>query len=310
MTYGDAMAVEYRVQFDAEVTFVNGGGLQAQGFRLDIPNEDIDEADLAAAFVRHLGLLLVDEIRITGKSVFVEPHRGSRGMTAVPPPTGPHRLVDLSHPIHDGMITFPGLPGPEITDHLSREASRSRYAPGTEFHIGRISMVANTGTYVDTTSHRYSDGVDLAGTPLERLADLPGVLVRVPADTTAIDRLLLAPYELAGRAVVIHTGWDRHWGTAHYGAGGHPYLTAGAATFLVEAGARLVGIDSVSVDDLTDGVRPAHTILLRHDIPLVEHMRGLEALPPQGFRLHAAAPRIAGLGTFPVRAYAVCPASS
>lgn len=215
------------------------------------------------------------------------------------------RLVDLSHPIHDGMVTYPGLPGPEIGDHLSRDASRSHYAEGTEFHIGRISMVANTGTYVDVASHRFADGADLAATPLTGLVDLPGVVVRVPAGPTAVDPLLLAPFEVAGRAVLLHTGWDRHWGAPRYGAGGHPYLTGDAADLLADKGAALVGIDSVNIDDTTDGTRPAHTTLLRHGIPIVEHLRGLDALPPHGFRFHAAPPMVVGMGSFPVRAYAV-----
>ena len=217
-------------------------------------------------------------------------------------------LVELSHPIHDGMITYPGLPGPEITDHLSREASRGRYAPGTEFHIGRISMVANTGTYLDTRSHRFADGPDLAGTPLDRLADLPGVVVRVPDGVTAVDAALLAPHVIGGAAVLIRSGWDRHWGTPAYGAGGHPFLTRDGAQWLADGGASLVGIDSVNIDDIGDGARPAHTVLLDHGIPIVEHLRGLDALPPTGFRFHAAPPLVAGLGTFPVRAYAVLPA--
>jgi len=217
-------------------------------------------------------------------------------------------LIELSHPIHDGMITYPGLPGPEITDHLSREASRGRYAPGTEFHIGRISMVANTGTYLDTRSHRFADGPDLAGTPLERLANLPGVVVRVAEGVTAIDVAVLASHNVGGAAVLIHSGWDRNWGTAAYGAGGHPYLTRESAEWLAEGGAALVGIDSVNIDDTGDGARPAHTVLLDHGIPIVEHLCGLEALPPTGFRFHAAPPLVAGMGTFPVRAYAVLPA--
>lgn len=223
--------------------------------------------------------------------------------------TGQTRLVELSHPIHHGMITFPGLPGPEIGDHLSREASRHHYAPGTEFHIGRISMVANTGTYLDTRSHRFADGPDLAGTPLHRMADLPGIVIRVPNGVTAVDQPLLAPHPVAGAAVLIHGGWDRHWGTPAYGAGGHPYLTADAATWLAEQRATLVGTDAVNIDDMTDAARPAHTILLDHGITIVEHLCGLGGLPPRGFRFHAAPPMVAGLGTFPVRAYAVLPAS-
>ena len=214
-------------------------------------------------------------------------------------------LVELSHEIYDGMITYPGLPGPEITDHLSRAASRATYAEGTEFHIGRISMVANTGTYLDTPSHRYPDGADLTGVPLTRLADLPGLLVEVPEAVTAIGADSLEPYEVDGRAVLIRTGWSRHWGTPAYGGGGHPYLTRDAAALLAERGAALVGIDSLNIDDITDGARPAHTTLLRAGIPIVEHLTGLAQLPADGFRFHAVPPRVAGMGTFPVRAYAV-----
>ena len=214
-------------------------------------------------------------------------------------------LVELSHEIYDGMVTYPGLPGPEITDHLSRAASRATYAEGTEFHIGRISMVANTGTYLDAPSHRFEDGADLAGLALARLADLPGLLVEVPEAVTAIGADSLEPYEVDGRAVLIRTGWSRHWGTPAYGGGGHPYLTRDAAALLAERGAALVGIDSLNIDDITDGTRPAHTTLLGAGIPIVEHLTGLEQLPADGFRFHAAPPRVAGMGTFPVRAYAV-----
>ncbi len=214
-------------------------------------------------------------------------------------------LVDLSHRIHTGMAMPTGLPAPVITDHLGREQSRSRYAPGTEFHIGQITMVANTGTCVDTAAHRFASGADLAGTPLAQLADLPGVVVRIPVGTTAIDRHRLARYRVAGFAVLLHTGWDRNWGSHVYSAGGHPYLTLDGAAHLAQQGARLVGIDAVSVDDFADLTRPAHTTLLGQGIPIVEHLRGLDQLPPDGFRFHAAPPMVLGLGSFPVRAYAV-----
>ena len=214
-------------------------------------------------------------------------------------------LVELSHPITAGMITYPGLPGPEITDHLSREASHAVYAPGTEFQIGRISMVANTGTYLDSPFHRYAAGADLAGIPLDKLAELPGLLVRTAGDPDrAIDRNALLRYEVAGKAVLVHTGWDRHWGTDAY-AHGHPYLTEAAAEYLAEHGAALVGIDSLNIDDTATGARPVHTVLLAAGIPVVEHMCGLDRLPPDGFRFTATPPLVHGMGTFPVRAYAV-----
>jgi arylformamidase len=217
------------------------------------------------------------------------------------------RLVELSHPITAGMVTYPGLPGPEITDHLSREASRANYAPGTEFQIGRISMVANTGTYLDTPFHRFADGADLAGIGLERLADLDAVVIRVP-HRVAIGPGDLAGADVGGRAVLLHTGWDRNWGSPAYGDAAHPFLSGAGAADLVERGAVLVGIDSVNIDDTSGGERPAHTTLLAAAIPVVEHLRGLEELPETGFRFTAAPPLVAGMGTFPVRAWALVPA--
>jgi kynurenine formamidase len=158
---------------------------------------------------------------------------------------------------------------------------------------------------LDVPSHRFADGADLAGVSLAHLVDLPGLVIRLPESTTAIDRLLIAPYDVHDKAVLFHTGWDRHWSTDTYGAGGHPFLTEDACEDLAARGATLVGIDSVSLDDLTDGARPAHTVLLRHGVIIVEHLRGLGDLPPEGFRFHAAPPLVVGLGTFPVRAYAV-----
>jgi kynurenine formamidase len=219
------------------------------------------------------------------------------------PQTVPRRLIELSHVIRDGMVTYPGLPGPEISDYLSRSASPARYGPGTEFHIGRISMVANTGTYLDSPFHRFANGTDVAGLTLDRVADLDGIVVRFSAGR-AIDRDALASCDVRGRAVLVHTGWDRYWGTERYGSG-NPFLTGAAAEWLAGQQAALVGIDSVNIDDTSLQSRPVHTALLAAGIPIVEHLRGLDQLPPSGFRFHAAPPQVVGIGTFPVRAYAV-----
>lgn len=297
-----------RAEFDAAVTFVNGGGIQAHGFRLDIPTEDIGEAELGDLFVAHLGLLMVGSVRVMNVRILHEAHKGSRGVRRSAfdaGPAGDARIVDLSHPIEAGMITYPGLPGPEIGEFLTREASRARYAPNTEFSIGQISMVANTGTYLDAPYHRFADGVDLAGVPLSSTVELPGIVVRVTGGVErAIDRRVLLPFEVRGHAVLVHTGWDRHWRTEQYGRGS-PFLTRDAAEWLAAQGAALVGIDSVNIDDTDDGTRPAHTTLLAAGIPIVEHLTGLQALPPDGFRFHAAPSAVKGLGTWPVRAYAV-----
>jgi arylformamidase len=214
------------------------------------------------------------------------------------------RLIELSHQIHDGLVTYPGLPGPEISDHFPREDSPARYGPGTEFQIGRISMVANTGTYLDSPFHRFAGGIDMAGLPLQRVADLDGVVVRIDAGRRAIDLDVFASLDVAGRAVLVHTGWDRHWATERYGTG-NPFLTPAAADWLVEQQAGLVGIDSVNIDDTSGPERPVHTALLAAGIPIVEHLCGLDQLPASGFRFHAAPPQVVGIGSFPVRAYAV-----
>jgi kynurenine formamidase len=304
----DEPGSDARAEFDAEVTFVNGGGIQAQGFRLDIPTEDIGEAELGDLFVAHLGLLMVGSVRVMNVRILHEAHKGSRNVEQSASDAGAHagiRIVDLSHPIEAGMITYPGLPGPEIGEFLTREASRARYAPNTEFSIGQISMVANTGTYLDAPYHRFADGVDLAGVPLSSTVELPGIVVRVTGGVEqAIDRRVLLPFEVRGHAVLVHTGWDRHWRTEQYGRGS-PFLTRDAAEWLAAQGGALVGIDSVNIDDTDDGTRPAHTTLLAAGIPIVEHLTGLEALPPDGFRFNAAPSAVKGLGTWPVRAYAV-----
>ena len=92
------------------------------------------------------------------------------------------RLIDLSHAVEHGMVTYKGLPAPIICDFLSREDSKRIYAPGTEFHIGKIEMVANTGTYLDAPFHRYADGKDLSELPLESVADLDAIVVRAPGE--------------------------------------------------------------------------------------------------------------------------------
>jgi kynurenine formamidase len=213
-------------------------------------------------------------------------------------------LVELSHVIRDGLVTYPGLPAPVIDDHLTFEASRSVYAPGTEFRITRITMVANTGTYLDTPAHRYADGLDLAGVGLERLVDLDGVVVDVRGTPDRGIGAEVFPSDLVrGRAVLVLTGWSRHFGSQAYLAG-HPFLTGSAAAYLAEAGAKLVGIDSLNIDDIGDGERPAHSALLAAGIPICEHLTNLELLPTTGFRFSAAPPRIEGMGTFPVRAWA------
>ena len=213
-------------------------------------------------------------------------------------------LIDVSHTVEHGLVTYRGLPAPIVCDFMSREHSRAHYTPGTEFHIGRIDMVANTGTYVDAPFHRFADGRDLAALVLEALADLDTLVVRPDvAARRAIDVATFRDLDVSGKAVLVETGWDRHWTTDQY-FDGHPFLTEESARWLVERGARLVGIDSLNIDDIADGRRPVHTTLLGADIPIVEHLCGLSALPARGARFFAVPVKVKRFGTFPVRAFA------
>lgn len=214
------------------------------------------------------------------------------------------RLIDLSHTVEHGMITYKGLPAPIICDYLSREASRARYAEGTEFQIGQIEMVGNTGTYLDSPFHRYAHGKDLSELELESLANLDCVVARATERSArAIDHLSIELAALKGKALLVHTGWDAHWRTDRYFEG-HPYLTGGLANQLVAAGVTLVGIDSFNIDCTDDGNRPVHSALLGAEIPIVEHLCGLAALPDRGACFYAVPVKVKGMGTFPVRAFA------
>jgi arylformamidase len=214
------------------------------------------------------------------------------------------RLIDLSHTVESGMVTLEGFPAPLVCDFLSREASHTRYAPGTEFQIGKIEMIANTGTYVDAPSHRYAKGEDLSELALESVADLDALVVHRPVERgRAIAAKAFTDLPVKGKAVLVHTGWDRHWRTPQYFTG-HPFLTGDAAQFLADHGAALVGIDSLNIDDNTDGTRPVHTILLGAGIPIAEHLTNLGMIPAGPFRFTAAPVKVKAMGSFPVRAFA------
>ncbi|MDE2023725.1 MAG: cyclase family protein [Gammaproteobacteria bacterium] len=214
------------------------------------------------------------------------------------------RIIDLSHSVEHGLITYKGLPAPVICDYLSREASQSHYSDGTSFHIGKIEMVANTGTYLDAPFHRYAHGKDLSELPLASLANLEGLVFHAAVGMRAIGPSVFKGADLQGKAVLVHTGWARHWRTEQYFEG-HPFLTKAAAQWLHEKSAALVGIDSLNIDDIADGRRPVHSILLGAEIPVCEHLCNLEMLPDRGFRFHAVPVKVKHFGTFPVRAYAI-----
>ena len=301
---------EYRASFDAAVRFGNGGDLVVHGFRVDVPSLDIDEAAIAALFVASLGLLMTSSVELLNVTIIAEPHKGTRGGPSDrggdwPAPAG--ELVELSHVIRPGMVTYPGLPGPEITPYLTREASRARYAPGTEFAIGRLTMVGNTGTYLDAPFHRYRDGADLAAIPLARTAGLPAVVIRITGSgERGIGTGAVAALDVRGKAVLLHTGDDARFGTPEYAEDAH-FLTRAAAAWLADHDAALVGIDAVNIDDMADRERPAHTRLLAAGIPVVEHLTGLARLPPGGASFTAVPLRVEGLGTISVRAFARLP---
>ncbi len=294
-----------RVCFDFEVEFSNGGGIQGQGFRLDIDGEDIDDRALADYIVRDLRLLMVGHVRILNKRIIAEPHkRPVKAQAMAGQATDRTDLVDLSHVVHDGEPVYPGLPAPRMTDHLSHAESRARYADGVSFQIGRIDMVANSGTAIDAPFHRYPGQPDVSALPLAAIADVDAVVVHLQGMRgRCIDRHALGAIEVAGRAVLLDTGWSAHWGTPAY-AENWPFLGRDAAADLRDRGARLVGIDALNIDDTSDPERPAHSILLAAGIPIVENLASLAALPAEGLRFSAVPMRAAGMGAFPVRAWA------
>ncbi len=214
------------------------------------------------------------------------------------------RFIDLSHTITEGLITYKGFPAPLICDYLSREASKNLYEPGTSFQIGKIEMVANTGTYLDSPFHRFEDGEDISELELSALAELDAVVVpALNISGIAVDRQIFGSINVKGKAVLVHTGWAKHWATDQYFEG-HAFLTEAAALYLKEEGAILVGIDSLNIDDISSGARPVHTTLLGAKIPIVEHLCSLEQLPPEGFTFTAVPVKVKGMGSFPVRAFA------
>jgi arylformamidase len=298
---------EFRAHFDARVTFANGGGLTAEGFRLDLPTGDETSDEIGALFVRHLGLAMVGSVELENLRIVEEAHKGSRGIDK-PAAEAPKRVVDLSHVIREGLVTYPGLPAPTFSPFLTREDSRAKYAPGTEFAMDIITMIGNTGTYLDSPYHRYGDGADLAGLDLSTLVDLPAEVFHLTdISTRGIPAEVFLDRDVRGCAVLLHTGWDRHFGTPEY-LRAAPFLEAAAVEYLIGQGVALVGIDSLNIDDTeSGGERPAHTGLLAAGIHVVEHLTRLGDLPARGARFTAAPPAVRDFGTFPVRAFAVIP---
>jgi len=312
--------MDKRLQFDFEVDYKNGGGLVGQGFQFqmagvsasagDHVSDGSGDLELADAIVHELRRRSVDggdieAVRIVNKRV----------VALDPGPAAAMALdavvyIDMSHTIENGLVTYKGLPAPVICDYLSREESRKRYAPGTEFQIGKIEMVTNTGTYIDVPFHRYAHGKDLSQVTLTAFVDLDGVVFRTDYRSgLAIDASVFQGHELQGRAVLVHTGWDAHWNTERYYTN-HPFLTADAADYLQACGVKLVGIDSHNIDDTRTTTRPVHTTLLGADILIVEHLCHLGLVPDAGFTFTALPPKFKGVGTFPVRALAKVPWTS
>lgn len=289
--------MEKRVVFDFEISFTNGGGIQGQDFRLDIQGDEIPDQILADYIISDMHLLMVGQINILNKYYITEPHkRKPVGTTDV------KTIIDLSHTIFDGLITYKGLPAPVICDYLSREESTKFYEQGTSFQIGKLELVTNTGTYIDFPFHRHAHGKDSSEIELEALTDLAGITINAES-ATEIGKAYFTGKEIRNKAVLVYTGWSRYWNTEQYYER-HPYLTEEAAVYLRDCGVKLVGIDSHNIDDTTGKSRPVHTILLGAEILIVEHLCNLEYLPETDFFFTAAPPRIKGVGTFPVRAYA------
>lgn len=291
--------MDKRVKFDFEIDFTNGGGIQGQDFRLDIDGDDISDQELKDHIVTDMRLLMVGNVRILNKEIITEKHKRTTDIV----PDSPE-YIDLSHTIYDGLVTYKGLPAPIICDYLSREASRARYAPGTEFQIGKIEMISNTGTYVDCPFHRYEDGKDLSQVEIESFTDLDGIVVQADHRAgLAVDAGFFQGLDLRNRAVLVHTGWDEHWNTDKYFEN-HPFLTEDAAVYLRDAGVKLVGIDSMNIDDTRGNSRPVHSTLLRADILIAEHLCNLGGIRNTSFTFTALPPKFKGVGTFPVRAFA------
>lgn len=292
--------MQKRVKFDFEIYFTNGGKIKGEDFRLDIKGDTISDKELADYIVMDLRLLMVGQTKILNKIVFEETHKRK----PIDEKIKTNLLIDLSHTIEDGLVTYKGLPAPIICDYLSREDSKEFYEKGTEFQIGKIEMVTNTGTYIDCPFHRFEDGKDLSQVGLERFVDLEAIVIRIPhTKTIEITAEHLKNYEIRNRAVLIQTGWDKHWNTEHYYEN-NPYLTEKAAAYLRDCSVKLVGIDSHNIDDTNGKRRPVHTILLGAEILIVEHLCNLYLLPGSGFTFSAIPPKFKGVGTFPVRAFA------
>lgn len=286
-----------RVVFDFAISFTNGGGIQGQDFRLDIAGETISDEELADYIVSDMQLLMVGKIDILNKYYITEKHKRK----AINAPTD-DKYIDLSHIIFDGLVTYKGLPAPIICDYLSREQSRANYEPGTEFQIGKIEMVTNTGTYIDCPFHRFENGRDLSEVEIDRFADLDAITINAE-DVIRIDKSYFTGKEIRNKAVLVYTGWAKYWNTPQYFES-HPYLTADAAEYLKECNVKLVGIDSHNIDDTSGKSRPVHTILLGAEILISEHLCNLDKLSESGYKFNAVPPKFKGAGTFPVRAYA------
>lgn len=292
--------MEKRVKFGFEIYFTNGGSIKGEDFRLDILGDNISDKELADYIVEDLRLQMVGQTKILNKEILTEPHKrkpiNEKVINEI--------LIDLSHTIENGLVTYKGLPAPIICDYLSRENSKQFYAEGTEFQIGKIEMVTNTGTYIDCPFHRFENGKDLSEVGLACFTDLDAIVISVPfSETLEITEEHVNNKEIRNRAVLIHTGWDAHWNTERYYEN-HPYLTEGAAKYLRDCNVKLVGIDSHNIDSTLGKTRPVHTTLLGADILIVEHLCNLYLLPDDGFTFSAIPPKFKGVGTFPVRAMA------
>lgn len=294
------LTMDKTVKCDFEIYLTNGAKIKGEDFRLDISGDNISDQELADYIVYDLRLLTVGRTKILNKEILTDAHK----KVPINERIENNLFIDLSHTIESGLVTYKGLPAPIICDYLSRESSKQFYEEGTEFQIGKIEMVANTGTYIDCPFHRFEHGKDLSEVELERFVDLEAIVISVPySETLEISAEYLKNHEIRNRAVLFHTGWDIHWKTEKYYEN-HPYLTKEAAEYLRDCQVRLVGIDSHNIDNTSGNTRPVHTTLLGSEILVVEHLCHLYLLPKSGFTFSAIPPKFKGVGTFPVRAMA------
>lgn len=215
--------------------------------------------------------------------------------------------IDLSHSIENGTVTYPGDPPALIELTLDRKLTSKLNGGGTTsgVEINTIKMVSTSGTYIDAPYHVFEDGKKIKDYPIEKLVNLPSIVVKIPENRNYFDVQDISGINVKGKAVLFFSGHDKFFMTPEYGKNA-PYLTIELANILVEKGAIFVGIDSPLIDNMEKqselGI-PVHYKLLGADIPICEDLANLELLPTDGFTITALPAKVA-LESFPARVFA------